>query len=161
EPGGFERAMHFVEEKGIFLTGRDGLYPKLGSLTTGSGFAYGAGYRDSDSFNENAIVDVWAATSTRLYWAAEARLTFPKLARNRLQLETWAAHRDYPEEDFFGLGPDSRREDQTSYAIRSDILGARATVRLAPIVSAGGGMEWLNPRLGEGQDERVPSIDEI
>jgi hypothetical protein len=161
QPGGFERAMHFVEEKGLFLVGREGFYPKLGSLTTGSGFAYGLGYRDSDLFNENAIVDAWAATSTRLYWAVEARLIFPNLANKRLQLETWAAHREYPQEDFFGLGPDSRREDQTSYAIRSDILGTRATVRLAPIVTAGGGVELLNPRLGQGKDERVPSIDEV
>jgi hypothetical protein len=161
EPGGFERAMHFVEDRAIFLTGRDGLYPKLGSLTTGSGFAYGAGYRDRDAFNEHAIVDVWAATSTRLYWATEARLTFPTLAHKRLQLETWAAHREYPEEDFFGIGPDSERDNQTGYAIRSDIVGARATVRLAPIVTAGGGLEWLNPRLGAGKDSRVPSIDQL
>ena len=40
-PGGFERAMHFIEEKGVFIGGRQGIYPKLGSLTTGSGFAYG------------------------------------------------------------------------------------------------------------------------
>src|SRR5262245_35436905 len=85
EPGGFERAMHYVEERGLFLAGRDGFYPKLGSLTTGSGFAYGLGYRDRDAFNEHAIVDVWAATSTRLYWATEARLTFPKLAHKKLQ----------------------------------------------------------------------------
>ena len=110
--------MHFVEDRAIFLTGRDGLYPKLGSLTTGSGFAHGAGYRDRDAFNEHAIVDVWAATSTRLYWATEARLTFPTLAHKRLQLETWAAHREYPEEDFFGIGPDSERDNQTGYAIR-------------------------------------------
>src|SRR5262245_35468572 len=95
QPSGFERAMHFVEERGIFLLGREGFYPKLGSLTTGSGFAYGLGYRDRDIFNEKAIVDVWAATSTRLYWATEARLTFPNLVHKRLQLETWAAHREY------------------------------------------------------------------
>src|SRR6185295_6710248 len=57
EPGGFERAMHFVEGRALFLTGRDGLYPRLGSLTTGSGFAYGAGYRDTDALKEKAVVD--------------------------------------------------------------------------------------------------------
>src|SRR4026207_2260199 len=51
KPGGFERAMHFAEEKAIFIIGREGLYPKLGSLTTGSGFAYGAGFRDRDLFD--------------------------------------------------------------------------------------------------------------
>ena len=161
EPNGFERAMHFVEERGMFIGGREGLYPKLGSLATGSGFAYGAGYRDRDLFDNKGILDVWAATSTRLYWATEARLTFPKLANKRLMVETWAAHRDYPQEDFFGIGPDSARANQTSYAIRSDLFGARAGVRPLPLVMAGGGLEYLNPRLGEGKDSRVPSIETL
>jgi outer membrane protein assembly factor BamA len=161
EPGGFERTMHFVEERAIFIVGREGFYPKLGSLTTGSGFAYGLGYRDRNLLGNKGILDVWGATSTRLYWATEARLTFPKLANNRLLLETWGAHREYPEEDFFGIGPDSARENHTSYAIRSDIFGGRAGVRVAPIVMVGGAFEYLNPRLSEGQDSRVPSIEAL
>jgi hypothetical protein len=158
---GLEKGMRFIEEKAIFIVGREGFYPKIGSLTTGSGFAYGLGFRDRDLFNNTGELDLWAATSTRLYWATEARLTFPKLVNNRLLVETWAAHRDYPEEDFFGLGPGSNRDDQTSYAIRSDLFGARAGVRPFPLMLAGGGLEYLNPRLGEGQDSRVPSIEDI
>jgi outer membrane protein assembly factor BamA len=161
EPNGFERAMHFIEERGIFIGGREGFYPKLGSLATGSGFAYGAGYRDRDLFNNKGMLDVWAATSMRSYWATEARLTFPRLANKRLMAETWAAHRDYPQEDFFGIGPGSARGNQTSYAIRSDSFGARAGVRPLPLLMAGGGLEYLNPRLGEGKDSRVPSIETL
>ena len=160
-PGGFERAMHFVEEKAIFIVGREGFYPKLGSLATGSGFAYGVGYRDRNLLSETAILDLWAATSTRRYWATEARLTFPKLASKRLLLETWAAHRDYPQEDFFGIGPDSARANQTSFALRSDVFGARAAVHPLPIVLAGGGLEYLRPKLDRGTDRRVPSIEAL
>lgn len=161
KPGGFERAMRFAEERAFFISDREGLYPKLGSLTTGSGFAYGAGYRDRDLFDNVAVVDVWAATSLRRYWATEARLTLPNLARKRLRLETWAAHRDYPEEDFFGIGPDSNRANEISYAIRSDLFGTRAGARLLPIVTAGGGVEYQSHRLGRGRDSRVPSIEAI
>ena len=160
-PGGFERAMHFVEEKAIFIVGREGWYPKLGSLTTGSGFAYGVGFRDRNLLSERATLDLWAATSIRRYWATEARLTFPKLANNRVLVETWAAHRDYPQEDFFGIGPDSARADQTSFAIRSDVVGARAAVRPLPVVGAGGGLEYLKPTLDRGKDSRVPSIEAL
>jgi hypothetical protein len=160
QPGGLERAMHFAEEKAVFIVGREGFYPKLGSLTTGSGFAYGAGYRDRDLFDKKGVLDLWAATSTRLYWATEARLSFPQLANKRVMVEAWAAHREYPQEDFFGIGPDSARDDQTSYAIRSDLLGSRIGIRLLPIVLAGGGLEYLNPRLGRGKDSSVPSIEE-
>jgi hypothetical protein len=161
KPSGFEHAMQFAEERAIFILGREGLYPKLGSLTTGSGFAYGAGFRDRDLFDKKGTIDVWAATSTRRYWATEARLTFPRLANRRLLVEAWAAHRDYPSEDFFGIGPDSARDNQTSYAIRSDLFGGRAGVRPVGIVLAGGGVEYLNPRLGPGEDSRVPSIEQI
>ncbi|HXW07410.1 MAG TPA: BamA/TamA family outer membrane protein [Vicinamibacterales bacterium] len=161
QPSGFERGLKFFETRGIFLLDREGFYPKLGSLATGSGFAYGAGYRDRDLFNDKGRLDLWAATSIRRYWATEARLTFPELASNRLHLESWVAHRDYPEEDYFGLGPESNRSDQTSYAIRSDRVGARAGVRPVPLALIGGGVEYLNPRLGSGEDPRVPSIEEI
>ena len=143
--------MHFVEEKAIFIIGREGLYPKLGSLTTGSGFAYGVGFRDRDLLNNTGQLDLWAATSTRLYWATEARLDFPKLANNHLHFETWAAHRDYPEEDFFGLGPDSARDDQTSYAIRSDLFGAAR--RRSPVSAAPGGRRR---RVPEPKTRRGP-----
>jgi outer membrane protein assembly factor BamA len=160
EPGGLERVMHLVEDRALFVVGREGFYPKLGSLTTGSGFAYGAGYRDRDLFDKVAVLDLWAATSTRLYWATEARLTLPRLARKRLAVEAWAAHRDYPQEDFFGIGPGSLRSGQTSFAIRSNLFGARAGIRPVPILMAGGGLEYQTPRLGHGKDERVPSIED-
>jgi hypothetical protein len=161
EQNGFEKAMHFVEEKAIFVIGREGFYPKLGSLTVGSGFAYGAGFRDRDLLNHNGMLDVWAATSIRRYWATEARLTFPKLAHNHVHVETWAARRDYPQEDFFGIGPDSARADRTNFAIRSNFFGARAGVRPMRGVLVGGALEYSTPRLGEGEDSRVPSIEKL
>jgi hypothetical protein len=160
EPNGFERAMHTVEERGVFIVGREGFYPKLGSLTTGSGFAYGAGYRDRDLFDKVAVLDLWAATSLRRYWATEARLTFPRLAHNRVMAEAWAGHRDYPREHFFGVGPRAARGDETSFAIRTDLVGGRAGVRPIPILLAGGALEHQNPRLGGGKDPRVPSIEQ-
>ena len=161
QPGGFERTMKFFEEKGVFLLDREGFYPKLGSLAVGSGFAYGAGFRDRDLFNDKGRLDLWAARSVRGYWATEARLTFPELAGNRLHVESWVAHRDYPEEDYFGLGPSSNRADRTSYAINSDRIGGLVGVRPLSPVLIGGGVEFLNPRLGPGEDPRVPSIEEI
>jgi hypothetical protein len=156
-----EQTMDFFEEKGVFLLDREGFYPKLGSLAVGSGFAYGGGFRDRDLFSDNGRIDLWAATSVRRYWASEARLTFPKLAANRFHVESWVAHRDYPQEDYFGLGPSSHRSDRTSYAIDSTHVGARVGVRPLSSALIGGGIEYLNPRLGPGEDRRLPSIEKI
>jgi len=160
EPGRFERAMHFAEERGIFILDREGFYPKLGSLTVGSGFAYGLGFRDRDLLAHEGAIDLWGAASIRRYWAAEGRLTLPELAGGRLYLESWASRRDYPQENYFGLGPGSNRGDQSDYAIRTNHAGGRAGVRPVRQVLLGGGLEFLQPRVGSGTNSRVPDLED-
>ena len=158
KPNGLERALDYAEDKAIFLLDREGIHPKLGSLTTGSGFAYGVGFRDRDLFSNKGAVEVWAAGSIKRYWATEARLTFPRLANNHLHLEAWGSHRDYPQENFFGLGPESNRDDRSDYAIRTNHFGGRAGVRPVDHLLVGAGMEYLEPRLGAGQNDRYPDV---
>ena len=162
QPNGVERAMDFAEDKAIFILDREGFHPKLGSLTVGSGFAYGLGFRDRDLFSNRGALELWAAGSVKGYWATEARLRFPRLADNHLYLETWASRRDYPQENFFGLGPDSNRDDRSDYAIRTNHFGGRAGVRpFARHLLVGGGLEFLQPRLGAGQNDTYPDVPEL
>lgn len=161
QPNRLERAMDFAEDKAIFLLDREGFHPKLGSLTTGSGFAYGLGYRDRDLFANNGALEIWGAGSIKRYWATEARLTFPRLASNHLHLETWASHRDYPQENFFGIGPESDRDNRSDYAIRTNHFGGRAGVKPVNHLLIGGGAEYLQPRLGEGQNDRFPDVSDL
>jgi hypothetical protein len=158
EPNRLERWMDFAEDKAIFILDREGFHPKLGSLTTGSGFAYGLGFRDRDLFSNNGALELWAAGSVKRYWATEARLSFPRVADNHLYFEAWGSHRDYPQENFFGLGPDSSRDDRSDYAIRTNHFGGRAGVRPFAHLLVGGGLEYLEPRLGAGQNDRYPDV---
>jgi outer membrane protein assembly factor BamA len=159
QPNGVERAMDFAEDKAIFILDREGFHPKLGSLTVGSGFAYGLGFRDRDLFSNRGALELWAAASVKGYWATEARLRFPRLADNHLYLEAWGSRRDYPQENFFGLGPDSNRDDRSDYAIRTNHFGGRAGVRpFARHLLVGGGLEFLQPRLGAGQNDSYPDV---
>ena len=158
EPNRLERWMDFAQDKAIFILDREGFHPKLGSLTTGSGFAYGLGFRDRDLFSNTGALEIWAAGSVKRYWATEARLKFPRVADNHLYFETWASHRDYPQENFFGLGPDSSRDDRSDYAIRTNHFGGRAGVRPFPHLLVGGGLEYLEPRVGAGQNDRYPDV---
>lgn len=160
KPGTIERALNIFERRAVFVLDREGFYPKLGSLTTGSGFAYGLGFRDRDLFGDRGMFDVWAATSVKQYWAADARLTLPRLARNRVMFEAWASRRDYPQENYFGIGPDSSRQHQADYALRTTNLGGRIGVRPIRPIFVGGGLEYLEPRVGQGQNERVLNLSE-
>lgn len=159
--GGLESALDFVEDKAVFILTREGLHPKLGSLTTGSGFAAGVGYRNRAIFNRVGALDVWAAGSLKKYLGLRAEATFPELADGRLFVQGYADHRDYPQEDYFGLGPDSLRGNQVSFALRSNTFGGRLAYQ--PVrrrVLIGGGVEYIDPRVGRGRDKALPSIEE-
>jgi hypothetical protein len=156
-----ERGLKAFERGGVPLITRDGLYAKLGTLTTGSGNAYGAGYRTRRFFDRDAGVDLWAGATVTQYWAAQARLQMPIAPEGRIVLNTYGRRHDYPQEDFFGIGPDSARADHTTFRVLATTVGVRANGRLAGPLAVGGGVEYLTPSVGNGKDERVPAIGDI
>lgn len=161
EPTGLERAMDIVENRVQPLLVRDGLHWKLGSLTTGSGFAYGGGYRNRRLFDGQGAVTVWAAASLKRYWAMEGRFALPDLAGGHLSLDAFARHSDYPREAFFGLGPDSDRTDHTSFDLRMTRVGGNAGVRPWRPLTIGAGIEFLRPRARSGAEPRIPPIEAL
>jgi hypothetical protein len=160
-PDNLQRAMAFIEQRGLFLAARDGFHPKLGSLTTGSGFAFGVGFRDRDMFRRRGVLELWTAASAKRYWAMEARARFPDLAGGRLAAEGVASLREYPREDFFGVGPASRRDQQATFLLRTAEIAGRGAVKVAPILSVGGGLGFLTPRTGAGRSGALPSVDDL
>src|SRR5262245_49239276 len=158
---GLQKVLNQVENPPRFLNDRDGIYPKIGSLTTGSGFAAGLGYRNRQIFARRGAFDVFGAGSFSSYWAVEGRTTFPDLAHRRLLLEAIGGIREYPGESFFGLGPDSNRDDRTSFLLRTERLAGRAGVRLWPKVMVGTEVGYMKPRTGSGNKSNVPDIDQI
>jgi hypothetical protein len=159
-PSFLERTLKALETGGIPFLTRDGVYAKLGSITTGSGFAYGAGFRTHNILGRQAALDAWAGGSIKGYWATEARVRFPDLVKGRLDVEAYGRRHEYPQEDYFGLGPDSARSAQADYLLQANTFGGRASVRLTPIVAVGGGGEYLQPHVGSGRDQSLPSIDD-
>ena len=156
-----EAALKSFESGGVPLVTRDGIYAKLGSLTTGSGFAYGAGYRTQRFLDQDAGVDVWGGASFKGYWAAQAKIQAPLTPRRRLMLDAWGRRHEYTQEDYFGLGPDSARSAQADYALRATMAGARLRLQIAPVIAMGGGAEYINPSVGNGTDDALPSIGDV
>lgn len=156
-----EQGFDVFEDRAIFLLDREGFYPKLGTLTVGSGFAYGLGFRDRDLLNNYGALDMWVAGSTRGYFATEGRIRFPELAHKRLLVEAWGGRRDYAGEYFFGLGPGSDRDDQSDYGLRTTIFGGSAGVRPFSRMIIGGGLEYLRPSIGRGNDDDLPDTEDV
>lgn len=150
EPTGLERLLMDLESGRLFerlLNPAEGLYPKVGNVTAGSGIAFGPAYRQPGLFGGHADFSTFAAGSFQKYWLIDARLKLPRLARERVALDLHAQRYDFPEEDFFGLGPGSRREDHTTYGLRDTVFGGSATVRPVSWFSFGGGLDHLSPRV--------------
>ena len=158
---GLQKVLTQIENPPRFLNDRDGLYPKIGSLTTGSGVALGAGYRNRQIFARRGAFDVFGAGSFSSYWAVEGRTIFPELAHRRLLLEAVGGIREYPGESFFGLGPDSNRADRTSFLLRTERVEGRAGVRIWPTLIVGAEAGYMKPRTGSGNKSGVPDINEL
>ena len=161
EPNGLERAMNIAERRVLATLGRDGVHAKFGSLATGSGFAYGVGYRNRRLFDREGAFSAWAAGSLKRYWAVQGSFDVPSVAGGWLTFGTYARHQNYPQEDFFGIGPDSRREDHTSFKIVNTMAGARAGVKLSQRLTIGGGLEHFRHDLEPGRNNAVPSIEAL
>jgi len=155
-PGRLERALLSLENGRFFerlLMPPEGFYPKIGNVTPGSGFAIGPGYRKAGLIGDQTHFTAFGVASLQKYWMLEARLDAPELADGRLFAATYVRRYDYPEEDFFGLGPDSLRESHTTYALRSTDVGGAAGVRVTPWFLLGSTVDVLTPRVSGLPDQ--------
>ena len=64
-----------------------------------------------------------------------------------------------PEEEYFGLGPDSKREAFGAYAFNNTSVSGGLHGRFSSVVRAGGDVEYLRPRVGPGESDEHPPID--
>jgi hypothetical protein len=157
EPGRLERTLLALENGRLFerlLNPAEGFYPKIGNVTAGSGISAGPGYRRSGLFGGQGDVSTFAAASFSKYWMVDARLALPRLAGGRLFADVHGRWYDFPQEDFFGLGPDSRREDDVTFGLRSSQVGGSVGVHVRPWLAFSGGVDHLTPRIRPGDGAR-------
>jgi len=145
EPDLLTRAVLFADRhlgKGDLT---NGIYVDWGNMIPGAGWlSVGPGYRRwfaKDAF----IVDGSAAISVNSYRAAQARAELPKLLKSRLSLGTKAVWQDFGRVDYFGAGPDTSFDAQSTYAIESTQLTAYAVLRPLRKLEVEGSIGWMNP----------------
>jgi hypothetical protein len=138
----------------------DGWYPRLGGMTRGSGFALGPGYR-MHVFGDQVRLDVSAALSTRLYRTVDVRARWLQAWQERVDLWTEYRYENYPQEDFFGIGPDTTEDMRTSYQLHGSDIAVRGHVKPFTWLRLGGTLGYITPTVGAGRDREFPSIDEI
>ena len=162
EPGKLEAAVMWVERGQLierWTSGYDGWYPRVGSITRGGGFAVGAGYRQH--LGLQVRTEASAAISLRNSRAADVDIALPYLADRRLELGVHGEYRLFPQQDYFGIGPDSLRANRVSYLQEHTEIAARAKFRPLTWLETGAEIGWLNLDIGAGRDPRFPSIEAL
>lgn len=117
----FEKGVRKLKSFGLFGGTRDGFYPQITTAYPGGWLAFGGGYRrplgDSGSF------DVGAAWSLRNFKRVDAAFVVPTSFAETVSLQIDGHWIDAPEVAFYGLGNQTRAEDETAFAYRPTSVG--------------------------------------
>jgi hypothetical protein len=143
------------------LEGRiDGWYPRLGGMTRGSGFTFGPGYR-THVLGDRVLVDASAAMSTRLYRAVDLHARWLQTWNQRVEFWTDYRYENYPQEDFYGVGPDTTAEMRANYTLRGNDFVARAQAKPIRWLRVGATLGYMTPRIDRGHDREFPSLEQV
>jgi surface antigen Omp85-like protein len=122
---------------------RDGFYVETGNLVTGEGWiSAGPGYRRT-ILDGHARVDMSAAVSWNYYTMAQAAFELPHLANDRISLGLNGRYQDARAVDYFGLGNDSQKGDQTAYRFRNFDVLAFGRVQANRWLAIEGRVGWM------------------
>jgi hypothetical protein len=145
EPAVITRAIDRIDSEGNQGGGpKDGFYPELGNMITGSGWvSAGPGYRHH-LFDDRAIVDVSAAVSWNFYKMTQGRLELPHLANDHLTLGSQVMYQDLLQVNYFGLGSHSLESNRSGYRLHETDVFGYATVRTTPWFSVSGRFGWIH-----------------
>ena len=160
-PGSLERLMLRAQRSPVlsrFFRKADGPYAVFGSVTRGGGLAFGGGWREHVA-SERVLLEGAAAYTVRGYHTARAEIRLPRIAAGRVEVGSRVCHRYFPQEDYFGLGPASRKEDRVNYLLEETEISAFGIYRPTPWLSSGLRVAHLSPDIRSGTDSRYPSIE--
>lgn len=158
EPGLIEKGLLYIDDHRILErlgADLDGPYPRFGGFPTGGGWGIGPGYKHHLP-GRFLRVDASGAFSFRGYKVGHVLLRTTRLAGERLVAEGGALYRDFPQEDFFGLGPDSSRGTRTDYRIRSSEFYGQLAWRPRRWLTLMDRVASTSIDVTEGTDPRMP-----
>lgn len=172
-------------EKGAFSTTPGGIHPIVGTVTSGSGASFGARWELYDIARSPLDLSLNGELSTRGYQDYGVQIggqdkrasTFtlqPLSRRLTTEFDEGSVHKEpgrtlyldlthhyFPQEDFYGIGPDSPRENRADYLYRSTslegVLGVQFNEWLGWSVRGG----LLGVKIRPGTDESLPDVNTL
>ena len=162
EPGRIEKVLNYVERQRLIerFFGGDGLYPILGSLHRSGGFAFGGGYRQHVA-GRHLLFNVGAGTTVKGYRVATGEISAPYLAGNHLSVTGRVRYRYLPQEDYYGIGDGSSKDNRTNFLLEENEFAGIARFRPVEWLSVSGKVALLNPTIGTGTDKLYPTTEQL
>ena len=162
-----ERVLHWYDNRDSKLSWQ-GFHLNLGNFSGGAGFAAGVGFTRHaigspivDPNQANRIdLDLSAGRSILGYQRLSARVDVLNVASAPINISLLWRDDQMPQEDFYGLGPDSLEDDRSNFAQRETFVRVTPAVRRG-YLTAGVNLGYLDPSIGSGTDTTMPSTDEI
>ena len=113
-------------------SGIGGVRLELGGLATNGGFAIGPEYL---RYNQSGRFRfrVAAQGSAKLFQKYDTEFDVTRFGRDRLSLNFYAVHHNYPELEFYGPGPDSGKTGHSNYRLEDTADRAGASVLLCDV----------------------------
>lgn len=158
-PAGPNAAERFVLklEPIVLAAEPTGFYPWFGSVLGGGWWAFGGGYRSV--YADTGHVNIYAAWSLKNYRTLDAQASLPTFFDGRGRVSVQGKYLFADKVSFYGLGPDSKEEDRTSFTYEPTTVGARLDVEAIPYLFVGGGVGYERVETAGG--ERDPSVERL
>lgn len=132
--------------------------PVIGGFPTASGFALGAAVTKT-RFAGPIDAHAKGIVSVKKYELYEAGLAVPEISR-WFSFDVTGGYHNYPQEVFWGLGPNTDRESRTNYLYEDVDITATLSARIASRIHAGLSAGFLKINTGPGRDRQFPSVPE-
>lgn len=161
-PNRAEVILSRLDDWGLITGTPRGLYPWVGSVYSGGGFAGGLGLRKP--VGDDGAVNVFGGRSLNAFTRAQADVALPSFAGNRATLTLSGRYIDAPDVKYYGLGNDTEKGAQTRFGYSPKSGGARLDIEAHPHLSIGGGVNYLDVstaagRTGVSIDQRFTAAD--
>jgi outer membrane protein assembly factor BamA len=137
----------------------EGLTPRAGSIVPGGGLALGGHYRQAFA-NRNLFLDAEYLMSTKQYHSTSFGISSRPLFDGRMTVGVGVRRDTLPEEDFYGLGPDSTDAFHTSYSRLGTHTSGWMAYKPRPGLELKSSVGFINTRLSRGEQSGLPSIEE-
>jgi hypothetical protein len=144
-----------------FQYGWHGLRPRIGGLVTGGGFAFGPEYRNDEIANGELIFRTSARATLRRFQHYDMELAAPAFAGGHLFADLLAVHRNYPEMQYYGPGPNSQRSGRSNYRLEDTLYQGEFGVRPVRPLRLGVSAGFLEVNVGPGTRKEWVSTERI